>query len=82
MQQAKLGVLVPTLRGPLFDFGRLARRVESAKAQREQAEIGYQQAILAAVRDVRVTPLHCCILQKSVVLPCKHNMMQSPIPIA
>ncbi|RUO21782.1 efflux transporter outer membrane subunit [Aliidiomarina haloalkalitolerans] len=39
------------LAGPLFDFGRLARRVESAKAQREQAEIGYQQAILAAVRD-------------------------------
>ena len=42
---------MPTLRGRLFDFGRLARRVESAKAQREQAEIGYQQAILAAVRD-------------------------------
>lgn len=39
------------LAAPLFDFGRLARRVESATAMREQADIAYQQAILAAVRD-------------------------------
>ena len=41
------------LSAPLFDFGRLARQVESAEAQREQANLAYQQTVLAAVGDAQ-----------------------------
>lgn len=41
------------LSAPLFDFGRLARQVESAEAQREQANLDYQQTVLAAVGDAQ-----------------------------
>lgn len=41
------------LAAPLFDFGRLARQVESAEAQREQANVAYQQTVLAAVGDAQ-----------------------------
>lgn len=41
------------LAGPILDFGRGRARVESAEAMYAQAEVQYQQAVLAALQDAR-----------------------------
>lgn len=41
------------LAGPLFDFGRSRSRIDSAEAQRAQAEAEYQLAITSGFRDAR-----------------------------
>jgi multidrug efflux system outer membrane protein len=44
--------LAANLLGPLFEFGKNKRRVEAARAAAEQAALSWQQAALAAFRDV------------------------------
>lgn len=41
------------LAGPILDFGRGRARVESAEAMYAQAEVQYQQSVLAALQDAR-----------------------------
>ena len=41
-----------SLFGPLFEFGRNARRVEVARARTEQAILGYESTVLGAYKEV------------------------------
>ena len=49
---ARIWSIGPSLLLPLIDGGRNAARTEQARAQAEQAAIGYQKAVQAAFRDV------------------------------
>jgi multidrug efflux system outer membrane protein len=42
-----------SIAGPLYDFGRSAARVETAEAQREQAELRYRATAARAFAEVR-----------------------------
>jgi NodT family efflux transporter outer membrane factor (OMF) lipoprotein len=40
------------LLAPLFDFGRIRANINASKAREEQAEITFEQTVLAALRDI------------------------------
>jgi multidrug efflux system outer membrane protein len=40
------------LLAPLFDFGRIRSEIKASKAREEEAEITFEQTVLAALRDI------------------------------
>jgi multidrug efflux system outer membrane protein len=44
--------IIPGVRWPIFDFGRIRSNIAVQGAREEQAAIGYEQTVLASLRDV------------------------------